>query len=112
MAVAADRSERTSPPLTGPLRTLLRASSAQFALVSADLVHPARESLFATPDGCCAFPSTGENYTPCAPKQQPHGDFTPPRRTTRKVVFPIFNRKHGLCGLRLSGFCTFCTPVD
>jgi hypothetical protein len=29
-----------------------------------------------------------------------------------KPTFPIFNRKGGVCGRRISVFCTFSTPVD
>ena len=29
-----------------------------------------------------------------------------------KPTFPIFNRKGGVCGCRISLFCTFSTPVD
>ncbi len=35
-----------------------------------------------------------------------------PRAARQKWTFPIFNRKPALCGLRVSPFCTFSTPVD
>jgi hypothetical protein len=33
-------------------------------------------------------------------------------QTAKKPTFPIFNRKGGVCGLRLPLFCTFSTAVD
>jgi hypothetical protein len=44
--------------------------------------------------------------------KQPRQAQSATQTTPTEITFPIFNRKLGLCGRCLPGFCTFCTGVD
>jgi hypothetical protein len=50
-------------------------------------------------------------FCPSAPEQARQAQ-SATQTTPTEITFPIFNRKLGLCGRCLPGFCTFCTGVD